>query len=109
LEAPFEREVAMHARHVTVKGSSERIDDGARAVQERVFPILKESKGFRGQLLLLDRDKGEVVGISLWDTEEDMLATEDKVKDTRQQVSDTMGASAPPEMRMFELAFYETA
>jgi heme-degrading monooxygenase HmoA len=99
----------MYARHVTVRGSSDRIQEGAQSVREQVFSILKECKGFRGQLLLLDRDKGELIGISLWETEEDMLATEEKIKGTRQQVADSVSASAPPEVRMFELAVYEQA
>jgi hypothetical protein len=99
----------MYARHVTVRGSRERIEEGSQAVRDQVFPILKECKGFRGQLLLLDRNKGELIGISLWDTEEDMLATEDKIKGTRQQVADSVSASGPPEVRMFELAVYEQA
>jgi hypothetical protein len=99
----------MYARHVTVRGSSDRIEEGIRSVRDRVFPVLKECKGFRGQLLLIDRDKGEAIGISLWDTEEDMLASEEKVKDARQQTADSVSASAAPEVRMFELAVYEQA
>jgi hypothetical protein len=98
----------MYARHVTVRGSAEKVDEGVKSVQERVFPILKECKGFRAQLLLVDRDKGEVIGISLWDTEEDMLASEDKIGGARQQTADAVNASAP-EVRLFELPVYEQA
>jgi hypothetical protein len=43
-------EVAMYARHVTVRGSAEKVDEGLKSVQDRVFPILKECNGFRVQL-----------------------------------------------------------
>ncbi|MFP5352739.1 MAG: hypothetical protein ACLGIB_09270 [Actinomycetota bacterium] len=99
----------MYARHVTVRGSAEKLEDGIRSVREHVIPALKECKGFRGQLLLVDRDKGEAIGISLWDSEEDMLASEDKVAGARQQTADTVDASAAPEVRMFELPVYEQA
>jgi heme-degrading monooxygenase HmoA len=96
----------MYARHVTVRGSAEKVDEGVKSVQERVFPILKECKGFRAQLLLVDRGKGEVIGISLWDTEEDMLASEEKISSARQQTAEAVNASAP-EVRLFELPVYE--
>ncbi len=97
----------MYARQVTVKGSSEKIEEGVQSVRDHVLPVLRECKGFRGQLLLVDRDKGEAVGISLWDTEEDMLASEEKVSGARQQTADSVSASAAPEVRLFELPIYE--
>jgi hypothetical protein len=97
----------MYARHVTVRGSGERIEEGVRAIREHVIPVLKECNGFRGQLLLVDREKGEAIGISLWDTEEEMLASEEKVSGVRQQTADSVGASAAPDVRLFELPVYE--
>jgi hypothetical protein len=104
-----EREVGMYARHVTVRGSGDKAEEAVRSVREHVVPILKECKGFRGQLLLIDRDKGEAIGISLWDTEEDMIASEEKVSAVRQQTADSVGASGAPEVRLFELPVYEQA
>lgn len=97
----------MFARHVTVKGSAEHIEEGVQSVREHVIPVLKGCKGFRGQLLLVDREKGEAIGISLWDTEEDMVASEEKVSGARQQTADSVEASAAPEVRLFELPVYE--
>ena len=99
----------MHARHVTVRGSSEKIEQGVRSVREQVLPVLKGCSGFRGQLLLVDREKGEAIGISLWDSEADMDASEDKVRAARQLTADEVAATAPPEVRVFELAVYEKA
>jgi heme-degrading monooxygenase HmoA len=99
----------MYARHVSVRGSSESIDEGVQSVRDHVFPILKECPGFRGQMVLVDRDKGELIGISLWDTEEDLLASEEKIKGARQQAVASAGASAPPEVRILELPVFEPA
>lgn len=99
----------MYARHVTVTGSAERVEEGIRSVREHVIPVLKECKGFRGQLLLVDRDKGEAVGISLWDSEEDMLASEEKVSAARQQTADSVDAPGAPQVRLYELPVYEQA
>jgi hypothetical protein len=101
------KEVAVYARHVTVRGSGEKIDEGIRSVREQVIPILQQCEGFRGQLLLVDRDKGEAIGISLWDTEENMQASEEKVSGARQQTADQLDAGAP-EVDLYELPVFET-
>ena len=98
----------MYARHVTVSGSADKIDEGIRSVREQVLPVLQGCAGFRGQLLLVDRDKGEAIGISLWDSEEEMRASEDKVHQARQATADQVAASAPPEVRLYELPVFET-
>jgi hypothetical protein len=91
----------MYARHVTVHGSPEKVGEAVRSVRDHVLPVLKDCDGFKGQLLLVDRAKGEAIGISLWDTEANMNASEDKVAGARhagarQQTADQVGASALP-------------
>ncbi len=97
----------MHARHVTVRGSADKLDEAVNSVREHVVPVLKECSGFRGQLLLVDRASGEAIGISLWDSEEEMNASEEKVAASRQQTADRVDATSAPEVRLFELPLYE--
>ena len=98
----------MYARHVTVKGDPSKVDEAVSTVREKVLPILQGCDGFKGQLLLVDRPKGEAVGISLWDTEENMSASEEKVSGSRQQAADSVDAPGAPEVRLFELPIFET-
>lgn len=98
----------MFARHVTVHGSRDKMDEGIRSLRERVLPALRDCAGFKGQLLLVDRDKGEAIGISLWDTEENMRASEDKVQAARQHTVDQVGASSAPDIALYELPVFET-
>ena len=98
----------MYARHVTVHGSPDRIDEGVRSVRDHVLPVLQGCAGFKGQLLLIDRAKGEAIGISLWDTQDDMLASEERVAAARQQTADQVGASAIPTIALYELPIFET-
>ena len=98
----------MHARHVTVKGSPDKIDEGIRSVREQVLPVLQGCEGFKGQLLLVDRKKGEAIGISLWDSEENMHASEEKVHQSRQATADEVDAAGAPEVRLYELPVFET-
>jgi hypothetical protein len=98
----------MYARHVTVHGSPDKMDEGIRSLRERVLPALRDCAGFKGQLLLVDRDKGEAIGISLWDTEENMRASEEKVQAARQETVDQVGASSAPDIALYELPVFET-
>ena len=97
----------MYARHVTVHASPDKLEDGIATVRDQVIPVLKECPGFMGQLLLVDRAKGETIGISLWDTEENMNASEEKVAAVRQQTADKAQASGAPEVVLYELPIYE--
>jgi hypothetical protein len=98
----------MYARHVTVHGSPDRVDQAVQSVREHVLPVLQGCAGFKGQLLLIDRGKGEAIGISLWDTEENMKASEEKVAAVRQQTADTVEASGAPEVSLYEMPIFET-
>jgi hypothetical protein len=102
-----DEEVAMYARHVTVHGSPERIDEAVESVRSNVLPVLQGCSGFKGQLLLIDRAKGEAIGISLWDTEENMNASEERVAAARRQTADQVGAGEAPEVALYELPIFE--
>ena len=98
----------MYARHVTVHGSPDRIDEGVRSVRDHVLPVLQGCAGFKGQLLLIDRATGEAIGISLWDSEENMKASEEKVAAARRQTADEVGAGEAPQVALYELPIFET-
>ena len=97
----------MYARHVTVHGSPEHVDDAVQSVRDKVLPVLQGCDGFKGQLLLVDRAKGEAIGISLWDTEANMNASEDKVAAARQHTADQVGAGDAPEVVLYEMPIFE--
>lgn len=97
----------MHARHVTVHGSPDRVDEAVASVRDHVIPVLQDCAGFKGQLLLVDRAKGEAIGISLWDTEENMMASDAKVAASRQQTADQVGADSAPDIALYELPIFE--
>jgi hypoxanthine-guanine phosphoribosyltransferase len=97
----------MHARHVTVRGNPAHVDEVVRTQQEVVVPVLRGCTGFVAQLVLLDRAKGEAIGISLWDSEENMQASEEKVRSARQRVADALQSADPPKVQLYEVAIFE--
>ena len=58
----------MHARMVTVPVKPEKIDEMVKIWQDSVLPAAKEQPGFKGALVLGDRETGEGFSISLWDS-----------------------------------------
>ena len=53
-----------------------KIDEANRIVKESIVPVLREQKGFRGQLFLIQRDTSKAISINLWETEADLTAFE---------------------------------
>jgi hypothetical protein len=99
----------MYARHVTVQGSPDHVDAAVQSVRDNVLPVARSCPGFKGQLLLIDRAQGKAIGISLWDTEENMKASEEKVAVARQQTAEQVGAGQAPEVALYELPIFETS
>ena len=58
----------MHARMTTMEGSSERLDEGLRQIREDVLPQLQQQDGYKGFIVFDNRQNGELVGFSLWES-----------------------------------------
>jgi heme-degrading monooxygenase HmoA len=66
----------LHARVVSMEMLPMNVGEAVRIYQNRVVPAAREQGGFRGALMLTDPDTGEALSISLWESEEDMHASE---------------------------------
>ena len=67
----------MHARMLRMQVKPDRIDEAARLFAEDVIPGCHTQSGYQGAYFLVDRKLGECVPITLWETEADMIATEE--------------------------------
>jgi heme-degrading monooxygenase HmoA len=67
----------MFARVSNFDVRSERIQEGYRAVVEHVIPAVEMQKGYSGGLLLANSQKGKVLAVSLWESEQEMHATDE--------------------------------
>jgi heme-degrading monooxygenase HmoA len=86
----------MYVRVSTTKGATD-IDAGIRFLEEKVVPELQQQRGFRGVTASADR-AGEIVGVvSLWDTEEDMAASESVATKVRQEGRGVLGGDVTVE------------
>jgi hypothetical protein len=97
----------MHARVSFVEGAPENAERGISQFRETVLPMIKEMGG-RGALLLIDRESGRGMSVTLWPDEETMRASEERANELRRQAAEQMGAAgAEPRVERYEVAVFE--
>src|SRR2546423_13249729 len=81
----------MFARVSTFQGPPDQTAEGIRIARERILPAAKLMDGFKGIYLLFDRESGKSLSVTLWETEEDMRASEEAANRVRAESADTSG------------------
>lgn len=94
----------MNARTGRVSFSPDKADDLVRHVRETIVPKYEQSDGFKGFTLLLDRSQGQGIGISFWESENAMTATDGLGDQARQGAADA-GSGQDQGAQHFEVAF----
>ncbi len=73
--------------------------------KESVIPMCKDQKGYSGALFLCDEKTSTCLPITLWETEEDMIETEES-RFFQEQLVKFMGLfSEPPIREAYEVIF----
>ena len=63
-------------RLLRIQIKADRIDEAASLFEESVIPLCKTQKGHKGAYFLADRKTGNCIPITVWESEEAMIATE---------------------------------
>jgi len=93
----------MYARLVTTHLKPGKFDLLTRRFEEKVIPTLRKQPGFRDEVSFFDKNLGESVAISFWETEADERKYEkDAYPEIVKALSDTF--EGKPEVRRFEVA-----
>ena len=92
----------MYARSTTFHGKPESIDAGIKFIKTEVAPVLYEVDGCRGLSLLVDRQTGESIATSSWESEQAMLASDKQLRPIRDRGRDILGG--PMEIDAWEVA-----
>jgi heme-degrading monooxygenase HmoA len=66
----------MHARVVLGRVKHDKQREAIKVYKESVEPAAKEQKGFKMMHLLTDPDTSKFISITIWETENDMVAGE---------------------------------
>jgi heme-degrading monooxygenase HmoA len=97
----------MHARMTTMEGSPEQLTEGLREIREDVLTQLQQQDGFKGFVVFDNRQSGELIGFSLWESEQAMQASEEvgerTRKETAETTSDTIAGVDRYEVALFEV------
>jgi hypothetical protein len=96
----------MHARVNTITGSPDQADAGISDFVHTVVPWIKENGG-RGGILLVDRETGKSIAVTLWNDEEAMRASEEAANQHRSRVSGAMESTQPPVVERYEVAVFD--
>ena len=96
----------MYARVSTLEGPPELINESLRQAREVVLPQGKLMEGFKGMIALADRHSGRTLGITFWETEGAMRASEEAAKRLRQESAEASGDTIVSVER-YEVGFFE--
>jgi heme-degrading monooxygenase HmoA len=67
----------LFARVSTFQGPPDQTSEGIRVAREQILPVARLQDGFVGIYLLYERESGRSLAITLWETQEDMRASEE--------------------------------
>jgi len=81
----------------------DRIGQAKIIFEESVIPLCKSQKGFLGAYFLADQESGTCLPITLWESEEDMLATERSAFFQEQIIKFMPFFTSPPVREGFEV------
>jgi hypothetical protein len=94
------------ARVLHVSGTPADIEAGVEMYREQVLPYTRDVIGFRGYLALLDRENGRALAMSLWASEDAMLAFEEQGERLRGLVAEGSGTQLGA-VESYEVALLE--
>jgi hypothetical protein len=82
------------------------MDEGLRDVKERVLPRLQQRDGFKGFIALGNRHSGELIGITFWESERDMRASEEVGDRARSETAEDTGEEIA-DVERYEVGLFE--
>ena len=85
----------MYARVTRVQTKTDEIDEVDRTAEEKVLPDLEKDPGFKGVYVLGDRQSGDTLIITMWETQEAEEASREKVRERLGIMKDHF--AGPPE------------
>ena len=72
---------------------SDRIDDVTRVVREVVYSEIRHGRGYAGYLVFGNRETGNVIGVTLWESDKAREASDVKARAIRPRVEQESGGT----------------
>lgn len=92
----------MYARSTTIQAQLASIDDGVVYIHDEVWPELTTMDGYVGLSLLVDRESGQCIATSAWETEEAMRVSTELARPLRDRAAMRFGGD--PTVSCWEIA-----
>jgi heme-degrading monooxygenase HmoA len=83
----------VYARSTTFHGRPDNIDAGITFVKNEAAPMLNKMEGCRGLSMLVDREAGQCIATSSWESEAAMRASDEQLRPLRDRGRDILGGS----------------
>ena len=99
-------EGARAARVSVLEGPPDRLDEGTRYAQQEILPQVRQVRGFKGIVSLIDRERGRTKLISLWESDDALRASEEQADQFRQRAAEG-AASRIVSVERYEVALAE--
>jgi quinol monooxygenase YgiN len=81
-------ENANAARVSRLEGDPAKIDDATQRATQDILPRVRQLPGFQGAIAMVDRNNGNTLMITLWESEERLRASEEQAEKLRQESAD---------------------
>ena len=94
----------MHARVLITQFQPGKMDEAINLYRDSVVPAAKQQQGFKGALLLADRNTGKAISVAMWETEADMKAGEASGYLQEQIAKFSAIFAAPPTTERYEVS-----
>jgi heme-degrading monooxygenase HmoA len=98
----------MHARSGTFELSPDKLDDVIQTFQGDQLPQYRQQSGYKGFTLLANRQTGQLLGISLWESEADLHAADELGTQTREEMHRQGGGQGAIERGDWEVVVDDT-
>jgi hypothetical protein len=98
----------MFARVSRFEGSPEGIDEALGHVREQILPQIQRQDGSKGLIALGDRRSGTVLGVTLWESEEDMRASEEEADRLREESAEVSNQTVA-DVKRYEVSLFEVS
>lgn len=99
----------MHARTGTLQVDADKVDAVSDSIKERVESDYRGAQGYKGFVILGDRGSGKVIGISFWESEGDLQASDELGAKARNAAAEQGGSSSEPVREQFEVLYDDQA
>ena len=97
----------MYARSITINGDPGSIEAGIAYIRDEVMPAVTAMEGCVGLSMLADRETGQCIVTSSWETEEAMEASNEGLRSMRARGGEVLGGE--PRVDVWEVAVMHRA